>query len=74
LVTNLQTFVLRRIDPADVDVVSVTRLTDGTRNALPHCARILGDPRSFRPEVSERFEKQMRVIAKDTALAYIVDA
>ena len=34
-------------------VVSVTELiTDGTRNALPGTARILGDARSFRPEIS----------------------
>jgi hippurate hydrolase len=75
LVTNLQTIVSRRIDPADVGVVSVTELiTDGTRNALPGTARILGDARSFRPEVSERFEKQMRVITEGTALAYNVEA
>lgn len=54
LVTNLQTIVARRIDPADIGVVSVTELiTDGTRNALPGLARILGDARSFRPEISE---------------------
>ena len=75
LVTNLQTIVSRRIDPADVGVVSVTELiTDGTRNALPGTARILGDARSFRPEVSERFEKQMRIITEGTALAYNVEA
>ena len=75
LVTNLQTIVARRIDPADIGVVSVTELiTDGTRNALPGTARILGDARSFRSEISERIEKQMRVIAEGTALAYNVEA
>jgi hippurate hydrolase len=75
LVTNLQTIIARRIDPADIGVVSVTELiTDGTRNALPGMARILGDARSFRPEISERIEKQMRVIAEGTALAYNVQA
>jgi amidohydrolase len=75
LVTNLQTIVSRRIDPADIGVVSVTELiTDGTRNALPGSARILGDARSFRPEISERIEKQMRVISEGTALAYNVEA
>lgn len=75
LVTNLQTIVARRIDPADIGVVSVTELiTDGTRNALPGTARILGDARSFSPEVSERIEQQMRVIAEGTALAYNVEA
>lgn len=75
IVTNLQTIVARRIDPADIGVVSVTELiTDGTRNALPGMARILGDARSFRREISERIEQQMRIIAHGTALAYNVEA
>ncbi|ANK89011.1 MULTISPECIES: M20 aminoacylase family protein [unclassified Rhizobium] len=75
LVTNLQTIVSRRLDPADIGVVSVTELiTDGTRNALPGLARILGDARSFRSEISEQIEKQMRVIAEGTATTYNVKA
>jgi len=75
LVTNLQTIVARRIDPADIGVVSVTELiTNGTRNALPGTAQILGDCRSFRSEVSERIEKQMRVITEGTALAFNIEA
>ncbi|ESW85950.1 amidohydrolase [Mesorhizobium sp. LSJC269B00] len=75
LVTNLQTIVSRRLSPADISVVSVTELiTDGTRNALPGLARILGDARSFRPEVSAEIERQMRVIAAGTAAAYNVTA
>ncbi|CAN7497278.1 M20 family metallopeptidase [Mesorhizobium amorphae] len=75
LVTNLQTIVSRRLSPADIGVVSVTELiTDGTRNALPGLARILGDARSFRPEVSAEIEKQMRIIAEGTALAHNVSA
>ncbi|RJT36361.1 amidohydrolase [Mesorhizobium waimense] len=73
LVTALQTIVSRRLSPADIGVVSVTELiTDGIRNALPGLARILGDARSFRPEVSAEIEKQMRIIAEGTALAYNV--
>ena len=46
-VMNLQTIVSRRLSPTDIGVVSVTELiTDGTRNALPGLARILGDARS----------------------------
>ncbi|MCQ4629524.1 amidohydrolase [Shinella sp. CPCC 100929] len=75
LVTNLQTIVSRRLSPTDVGVVSVTELiTDGTRNALPGLARVLGDARSFRPEVSASIEKQMRIIAEGTALAHNVTA
>jgi hippurate hydrolase len=75
LVTNLQTIVSRRLSPTDIAVVSVTELiTDGTRNALPGLARILGDARSFRPEVSAEIERQMRLIAQGTATAYNVSA
>ncbi|MGX7872239.1 M20 aminoacylase family protein [Mesorhizobium sp. ORM6] len=75
LVANLQTIVSRRLSPADISVVSVTELiTDGTRNALPGLARILGDARSFRPEVSAGIERQMRIIAEGTAAAYNVAA
>jgi amidohydrolase len=75
LVTNLQTIVSRRLSPTDIGVVSVTELiTDGTRNALPGLARILGDARSFRPDVSASIEKQMRIIAEGTVLAHNVAA
>jgi hippurate hydrolase len=75
LVTNLQTIVSRRLSPADIAVVSVTELiTDGTRNALPGLARILGDARSFRPQVSAEIERQMRIVAEGTALAHNVAA
>jgi hippurate hydrolase len=71
LVTDLQTIVSRRIDPADQAVVSVTELiTDGTRNALPGTARILGDARSMTLEVSAEIERRMRQIAEGIALAY----
>jgi hippurate hydrolase len=70
-VMNLQSIVSRRLSPTDIGVVSVTELiTDGTRNTLPGLARILGDARSFKPEVSAEIEKQMRIIAQGTALTY----
>jgi len=70
-VMNLQTIVARRLSPTDIAVVSVTELlTDGVRNALPGTARILGDTRSFRPEVSAEIERHMRTIAKGTAETY----
>ncbi|MCV3239740.1 amidohydrolase [Mesorhizobium sp. ZC-5] len=73
-VVNLQTIVSRRLSPADIAVVSVTELlTDGTRNALPGFARVLGDARSFRPEVSAAIEREMRVIAEGTARTYNCD-
>ncbi len=75
LVMELQTIVARRLDPTDIGVVSVTELiTDGTRNALPGLARILGDARSFRPEVSALIEAEMRRIASGIATLHGVEA
>ena len=75
LVLELQTIVSRRVDPADIAVVSVTELlTDGARNALPGEARILGDARSFRPEVSAQIEEEMRRIAAGAAALHGVEA
>ncbi|WP_106268944.1 M20 aminoacylase family protein [Donghicola tyrosinivorans] len=71
LVLNLQTIVSRRLSPTDIGVVSVTEiLSDGVRNALPGTARILGDTRSFTPEVSAEIETNMAKIAAGTASAY----
>ena len=75
LVMNLQSIVSRGVAPTDIAVVSVTEIfTDGVRNALPGAARILGDTRSFSPDVSQRIEAQMRRIAQGTAEAYGVVA
>lgn len=71
LVMDLQTIVSRRLDPAETAVLSVTELlTDGTRNALPGEARILGDVRSFHPGVSAEVEAWMRRLAAGTATSY----
>jgi hippurate hydrolase len=71
LVLNLQTIVSRRIDPSATAVVSVTELiTDGARNVLPGLARVLGDVRSFSPEISAAIEHQMRMIAEGAARAH----
>ncbi|MDA3920811.1 MAG: amidohydrolase [Salinisphaera sp.] len=68
LVTSLQTIVSRRVDPTDIAVVSVTELeTDGGRNILPGTARISGDARSFRTEVSKTIEAEIRRIAEGVA-------
>jgi hippurate hydrolase len=75
LVMELQTIVARKLDPGDVGVVSVTELlTDGTRNALPGHARLLGDARSFRAEVSTKIEAEMRRIAAGIAMLHGIEA
>lgn len=71
LVTELQTIVARRVDPAQTAVVSVTELlTDGTRNALPGHAQILGDVRSYDPAISAQIEHHMRRIADGVAATH----
>jgi amidohydrolase len=58
LVTQLQTIVSRRIDPADSAVVSVTQMHGGnTWNALPDAAVIRGTFRSFKNAVRDQLEK-----------------
>lgn len=70
-VMALQTIVSRRVSPTDIAVVSATELvTDGTRNVLPGEARIRGDCRSFRPEVSAAIEAEMRCIVAGIAAAH----
>jgi len=48
-------------------------LTDGTRNALPGNARVLGDARSFRPEVSATIGTELRRITEGIAASYDLD-
>ncbi|TYB82136.1 amidohydrolase [Maritimibacter fusiformis] len=75
LVQALHSIVSRRLDPADVAVLSVTELTtDGARNVLPGRAVIRGDVRSFRSEVSARIEEQMRRIAAGVAAQHGIEA
>ena len=75
LVLELQTIVARRLAPSETAVVSVTELlTDGTRNALPGTARVLGDCRSFAPETSQQIEAEMRRIAEGIALTHGITA
>ena len=70
-VVAMQTVVSRQIDPAQLAVVSATELqADGTRNALAGSATILGDARSFDPDVSQRIEARLRRIAEGTAAAH----
>jgi hippurate hydrolase len=74
-VMDLQTIVSRRLNPAEAAVVSVTELTtDGTRNALPGEARIKGDARSFRPEISARIEEELRRIAAGNAMQHAINS
>ncbi|MBK7492096.1 MAG: amidohydrolase [Nitrosomonas sp.] len=75
LVTQLQTIVSRRIDPADSAVVSVTQIHGGnTWNALPDAAIIRGTFRSFKNAVREQLEQGIRQLAQSVAQGFGIHA
>ena len=75
IVGELQTIVSRRVDPAELAVVSVTSIhADNVRNAIAEEARIEGDCRHFDPAVSETIEAAMGEIARGLALAHGCEA
>lgn len=75
LITQLQTIVSRRIDPADSAVVSVTQIHGGnTWNALPDVAVIRGTFRSFKNSVREQLEQGIRQLAQSVAQGFGIHA
>lgn len=75
LVTQLQTIVSRRIDPADSAVVSVTQIHGGnTWNALPDAAVIRGTFRSFKNSVRDQLEQGIRQLAQSVAQGFGIHA
>lgn len=65
VILGLQTIASRNVNPLDQVVVSCTELhTDGVHNAIPSNVEILGDTRSFSPQVQETIEKRMRAITE----------
>jgi hippurate hydrolase len=75
LVTQLQTIVSRRIDPADSAVVSVTQIHGGnTWNALPDAAVIRGTFRSFKNSVRTQLEQGIRQLVDSVAQGFQLQA
>jgi hippurate hydrolase len=75
LITQLQTIVSRRIDPADAAVVSVTQVHGGnTWNALPDSAVIRGTFRSFKDTVREQLQHGIRHLAESVAQGFKLQA
>lgn len=71
LITQLQTIVSRRIDPAAAAVVSVTQVHGGnTWNALPDSAVIRGTFRSFKDTVREQLQHGIRHLAESVAQGF----
>jgi amidohydrolase len=71
IVGALQTIVSRSIDPFEKAVVSVTQFHAGdTWNVIPEVAVIRGTARSFRKEVQDIIENNLRAISKGIAAAH----
>lgn len=71
----LSTLVSRRIDPAQMAVLSVTRIEGGaSHNVLPGSASLTGTARSFDAAVRDRIETELRRIVHGIATAAGVEA
>jgi hippurate hydrolase len=71
IIGALQTIVSRSIDPFDKAVVSATQFHAGdTWNVIPEVAVIRGTARSFRSEVQDIIEKNLRAISTGIAGAH----
>jgi len=71
IILALQTIVSRNTPPLQTSVVSCTEMfTDGNHNAIPGTVTILGDCRSYSPEISAMIEKRMREIVSGICAAH----
>jgi amidohydrolase len=71
IVTALQTITSRNAHPLESAVVSVTQIHGGdTFNVIPDEVTLSGTTRSFRPEIQDMIEANMRRIAESTAAAF----
>ncbi|MEK5444380.1 MULTISPECIES: amidohydrolase [unclassified Fredinandcohnia] len=70
-VMNVQSVVSRTIDPQKSAVLTVGKMTVGTRfNVIAENAVIEGTVRCFDPEVRDHIEKQLQVYAEQVAAIY----
>ena len=70
-VMNVQSVVSRTIDPQQPAVVTVGKMTVGTRfNIIAENAEIEGTVRCFDPATRDHIEKQLQIYAKNTAAIY----
>ena len=75
LVNNLQPLVSREVSPIDSLVITVGKLTSGTRfNVISGSAHLEGTTRYFTPELSNNIEKMMERVVTHTAQMYRAEA
>ncbi len=71
IVGAVQTIASRRADPLDSVVISITQFHAGdTWNVIPQQAVLRGTARSFKPEVRDRIEAEIRKISEGLCAAY----
>ncbi len=70
VILGFQTIVSRNANPLESAVISCTEIfTDGAHNAIPSNVKILGDTRSFSPEMQKLIETRMEAVAKGVCQA-----
>lgn len=75
IITNLQTIASRNVDPLESVVVSTTQVHGGDAyNVIPQEVELKGTVRSFKPEVQDMAEANIRRIAKNVAAAHGAEA
>lgn len=71
LVMNLQQIVSRRIDPIESAVLSIgSFVADNAFNVIADSAKLGGTVRTFKPEIRQMLEQEMRRIVEGTALSH----
>ncbi|WP_298705041.1 M20 family metallopeptidase [uncultured Veillonella sp.] len=71
IVMNLQTLVSRHFNPLDSVVVTIGKMTSGTRyNVISGSAKLEGTARYFKPEIGDELRTMMGRMVEDTAHAY----
>jgi amidohydrolase len=71
IVVAAQSVVARNIDPLHNAVLSITKIASGsTDNVIPDDAVMLGTARSYRPDVQDRLEENLRRIVEQVSRAF----
>ena len=75
IITQLQTIVSRRINPAHAAVVTVGTVKAGTApNVIPETAALSGTIRATDPETRDKLHEEIRVVVESTAAAHHLTA
>ena len=71
IVTSIQSIVSRYVSPADMAIISVTRISGGnTWNVIPESVEMEGTMRTFKKSVQERIKKLFAQVVKNYTEAF----